>query len=278
MMAGSTEVTTAITTTDNSWKMTRYMRGVSVPGFASFLGSVGVVTSLKFILDAINLLVLERMDPDLDFLRRNLFSSSLFLLSIHMDYETVRIVVGIFELLLNIGMLVFSHKLWKKVSDNNMVGMRSLVKIGCYIMAGLELFLCLLINIIIWMAYVYHYVIIIDVIVTLIAMVLSCLLIVGVRKVMSGLVIANIIFKIILFFIFTIVAIVAISISISIFDLRKEYVMYVVNVYLCSGWLVFYSSSFTVLHYNILLHDQQGYEIFQMEERQKQDHAVPTNW
>ena len=254
------------------------MRGVSVPGFASFLGSVGVVTSLKFILDAINLLVLERMDPDLDFLRRNLFSSSLFLLSIHMDYETVRIVVGIFELLLNIGMLVFSHKLWKKVSDNNMVGMRSLVKIGCYIMAGLELFLCLFINIIIWMAYVYHYVIIIDVIVTLIAMVLSCLLIVGVRKVMSGLVIANIILKIILFFIFTIVAIVAISISISIFDLRKEYVMYVVNVYLCSGWLVFYSSSFTVLHYNILLHDQQGYEIFQMEERQKQDHAVPTNW
>ena len=274
MMAGSTEVTTAITTTDNTWKMTRYMRGVSVPGFASFLGSVGVVTSLKFILDAINLLVLERMDPDLDFLRRNLFSSSLFLLSIHMDYETVRIVVGIFELLLNIGMLVFSCKLWKKVSDNNMVGMRSLVKIGCYIMAGLELFLCLLINIIIWMAYVYHYVIIIDVIVTLIAMVFSCLLIVGVRKVMSGLVIANIIFKIIFFFIFTIVAIVALSISIS----NKEYVMYVVNVYLCSGWLIFYSSSFIVLHYNIMLHDQQGYEIFQMEERQKQDHAVPSNW
>ena len=183
-------------------------------------------------------------------------------------------VVGIFELLLNIGMLVFSCKLWKKVSDNNMVGMRSLVKIGCYIMAGLELFLCLLINIIIWMAYVYHYVIIIDVIVTLIAMVFSCLLIVGVRKVMSGLVIANIIFKIIFFFIFTIVAIVALSISIS----NKEYVMYVVNVYLCSGWLIFYSSSFIVLHYNIMLHDQQGYEIFQMEERQKQDHAVPTNW
>ena len=40
------------------------MRGVPVPGFASFLGSVGLVSSLKIILDAVNLLVLEPESED----------------------------------------------------------------------------------------------------------------------------------------------------------------------------------------------------------------------
>ena len=48
-----------ISTLENNWRMTRYMRGFSVPRFAYFLGSVGVVTSLNLILDALNLLVLE---------------------------------------------------------------------------------------------------------------------------------------------------------------------------------------------------------------------------
>ena len=262
-----------LTTPANSWKMTRYMRGVSVPGFASFLGSVGLVNSLKIILDAVNLLVLE---PEFEYFPRTLFS--LFTIPWRYHINSAILVVGIFELLLNIGMFAFSFKLWKKVSDNDLVGIRSLVKIGCYIMAGLELLVCTLIGLIIstivaWLPRLpgaLIFILTVFSISTISSAVFTCLLIVGVRKVMSGVVNANIIYKITFFILFVIFAFtIAFTIPVGAKDR-----MNVVNMFLYIFWMIIYSSSFTVLHYNIMLHDQQRYETFELEERNN----LPTNW
>ena len=244
------------TISETSWRMTRYMRGVSVPGFASFLGSVGVITSLNLILDAVNLLVLESGQA----------ARSLFFFRRKNDTETeTDETVIIAGLLLNIGMLVFSIKLWKKVSDNNMVEMRSLIKIGCYIMAGFELLGCVILFVSVGISIYYFQRFLflgIDILILSVISLFACLLLVGMRMVISGLVNANIIFKITFFILCTIAAIVDIAYKKD----EKEEVMYVVNMYLYIGWVIFYSSSFTVLHYNIMLYDQQGFEKFEMQE------------
>ena len=250
------------TISKTSWRMTRYMRGVSVPGFASFLGSVGVITSLNLILDAINLLVLEpgQTAPSLCDDQGNCLPPRLV--------RVYHILSAILGLLLNIGMLVFSFKLWKKVSDNNLVGMRFIIKMGCYIMAGLELLHCVLlivyfgIIIIIFNAKAYIWILYVLLFAIVSVICFAALLIIGVWMVKPGLVNANIIFKITFFILCTIAAIVDIAYKKD----EKEEVMYVVNMYLYIGWVIFYSSSFTVLHYNIMLHDQQGFQKLEMQE------------
>ena len=254
-----------------SWRMTRYMRGVPVPGFASFLGSVGLVSSLKIILDAVNLLVLE---PESEDRPKTIFS----LFAIPWMFSPSAIyVAGIFEMLLNIGMLVFFFKLWKTVSDTDMVGMRSLVKIGCYLMAGLELLVCtIIIGIIVYLLKPQHggMVEILYIITTISSGVFACLLIGGVRKVRPGCVNANIIFKITFFILYLFFAFIITGFIITLntkhIGLGAKYKMYVVNLFVYTSWLILYSSSFTVLQYNIMLQDQQGYDKLEMEERQNQ--------
>ena len=265
-MAANDEATISLTashhfetTPENSLKMTRYMRGVSVPGFASFLGSVGLVTCLYSFLDALNLLVLKpgQTADSLCDGEGNCLSPRLV--------RVYHIITAILGLLLNIGMLVFSFKLWKKVSDNNLVGMRFLIKIGCYIMAGLEILHCVFLivyfGILISNAEDYIWIFYVLLFAVVIVICFAALLIVGVRMVKPVLVNANIIFKITSFILGTILAvIVAISMD------EKQSLMSRVNTYLRSGWLIFYSTSFTVLHYNIMLHDQQGFQKLEMTE------------
>ena len=102
-----------LTPPDNSWKMTKLIRD-----------------GLYFLLEL-------KSDSGL----LNVFLA-LFVISIPWRYHSISAtsVAGIFELLLNIGMVVFSFKLWKKVRKKMvLVGMRSLVEFGCYIMAGSSL-------------------------------------------------------------------------------------------------------------------------------------------
>ena len=259
------------------WKMTRYMQvmqGVSVPGFASFLGSAGVVTSiLKIILDGLNLLV-QKSDSSL----LSLFLSMLYRLPIPWRYHSTaaNCAVGSFELLLNIGMVAFSYKLWKNVSDNNMVGMRSLIKIGCYIMAGLELLVCVLL--IVYFALIFKKseegssgIVGLLSVVFVTSAVFACLLIVGVWKEISGLVNCCILFKI---FFFSFYIFFAIAVDCLLFTIKTTPTSMIGVILLIfffyTLWLIFYSSSFTVLHYNIMLHDQLRYETLDLEKRQQQ--------
>ena len=65
----------------------------------------------------------------------------LFVISIPWRYHSISAtsVAGILELLLNIGLVIFSFQLWKKVRKNKLVKLRSLIKFGCYLLCGAEL-------------------------------------------------------------------------------------------------------------------------------------------
>merc|ERR1719150_1153448 len=47
--------------------------------------------------------------------------------------------VGFPLLFVNIGMFVYSYKLWKTIVNKNTIGMKTFIKIGCYIIGGFEL-------------------------------------------------------------------------------------------------------------------------------------------
>ena len=238
---------------DNSWKMTRYMRGVSVPGFASFLGIAGLVTSiLNLILEGYVVLKYDMLKSDSGLLYFSLALWSLF----------------------NIGMFAFSFLLWKKVRDNNLVGMRSLFKIGCYIMAGLELLICAH-EIIIIIINIITIITIISGIIFVPLAIFACLLIVGVHKKKPWIVQCCIICKIIYFSFIILGWIVLIGILRGLIFYHMETGVLIVIFILDAIWLIFYSSCFIVVHYNIMLHDQQRYENLEMGERQQTNTPSP---
>merc|ERR1712183_740744 len=132
--------------------------------------------------------------------------------------------VGAVVLLMNIGMFIFSFKLWKAINSDNMMGMRNLIKIGCYIMGGLELVSIALsgvvtpiLFIILELARTWNYrydnglfigLLTIPIIISGGFMALISLMIHGVRKFKPGLVNIYIIFKIVIFTLFAILTLV----------------------------------------------------------------------
>jgi len=115
--------------------MTRYISGISIIRFASFLAWTGLVISLIFIIGSLDIILTP------------------LALGIHHRYsagcssytETLcgsLYGAGIGGLIMNIGMFVYSFKLWKAINSDNMMGVRNLIKIGCYIMGALELLTC----------------------------------------------------------------------------------------------------------------------------------------
>ena len=256
---------------DNSWKMTRFMPGVSVPGFASFLGIAGLVTSiLNLILEGYVVLKYDLLKLHMEMYLAGTFwpsYSGILYFSL-----AVCSLFGIYY----IGMYAFSLVLWLKVRDNNLDGMRSLIKIGCYIMAGLELLVCVLL--IVYFATIFKKseegssgLVGLLSVVFVTSAVFACLLIVGVWKEISGVVNCCILFKI---FFFSFYIFFAIAVDCLLFTIKTTPTSMIGVILLIfffyTLWLIFYSSSFTVLHYNIMLHDQLRYETLDLEKRQQQ--------
>merc|ERR1712154_112169 len=114
--------------------------------------------------------------------------------------------------------------LWGTIRRNDMIGMRKLVKIGCYIMGGLELVVCAA-GVIIPLGFIiylnlgylrYPYIsgfLTIPIIIFAIFGVFTSLMIHGVRKFKISLVNVNIIFKIVLFFLLVITALISVIMS-----------------------------------------------------------------
>ena len=121
--------------TSEDWKMTRYLPGISIIRFASFLAWTGLVSSLIFILGSLDMIFtplalgFHYYSRGCGYYGENVFCGSLY-------------GVGSVLLIMNVGMFIYSFKLWKAINSNNMMGMRNLIKIGCYIMGGLELLTC----------------------------------------------------------------------------------------------------------------------------------------
>jgi len=245
------------------WKMTRYISGISIIRFASFLAWTGLVTSLIFILGSLDMI----FTPLALGIHRNsrgcgryyeVFCGSLY-------------GVGAAVLLLNIGMFIYSFKLWKAISSDNMMGMRNLIKIGCYIMGGLELLsiaaagvVTPILFIIYELSAFYRYdelsigLLTIPILISGAYIALISLMIHGVRKFKPGLVNIYIIFKIVIFTLFAILTLVQFIMGLIFIGALGW--MLGINMFLICGFFYFYSSGFMVVQYNIMLgrHTEQG--------------------
>ena len=246
------------------WKMTRYISGISISRFASFLAWTGLVSSLIFILGSLDMIFTPLALGIHSYSRgcgryyENVFCGSLF-------------GVGGALLLLNIGMFIYSFKLWRAINNDNMMGMRNLIKIGCYIMGGLELLsitaagvVTPILFIIYELSSIYRYdelsigLLTIPIIISGGYIALISLMIHGVRKFKPGLVNIYIIFKIVIFTLFAILTLVQIIMGVIFIGALGW--MLGINMFLICGFFYFYSSGFMVVQYNIMLgrHIEQG--------------------
>ena len=218
--------------------MTRYISGISIIRFASFLAWTGLVCSLIFILGGLDLLltplalalhhevIQSRGSGYWRGLWGFIFGGSLY-------------VAGSLMLITNIGMFIFSFKLWKAINSDNMMGTRNLIKIGCYIMGALELLTCVASGVITPTLVVpfpsspisyggdnglYAGLLMIPVVIHLGFIAFISLMIHGVRKFRPGLVNVYIIFKIVIFTLFAM-------------SILAQVVMGVINIG-ALGWLL----------------------------------------
>merc|ERR1711874_535261 len=256
------------------WKMTRYISGISIIRFASFLAWTGLVCSLIFILGGLDLLltplalalhhevIQSRGSGYWRGLWGFIFGGSLY-------------VAGSLMLLLNIGIFIYSFKLWKAINSDNMMGMRNLIKIGCYIMGGLELLSITAAGVVTPIIFISFIIsafgwdlqtgdertvglLTIPIIISGGYIALISLMIHGVRKFKPGLVNIYIIFKIVIFTLFAILTLVQFVMGVIFIGALGW--MLGINMFLICGFFYFYSSGFMVVQYNIMLgrHTEQG--------------------
>merc|ERR1712038_265031 len=234
------------------WKMRKYISGISIIRFASFLAWTGLVTSVIFIIGSLDTmfspLALGFHNPgcfDHDYM--TFFCGSLY---------------GICSaaLVINIGMFIYSFKLWKAINSDNMMEMRKWIKIGCYIMGSLELTIAVagiltpLFFIISPPRSFYCCLLPIPISYSVGFIVLISLMIHGVRKFKPTLVNIYIIFKIASFTIFAILTFFQMIKGLSFADIHPW--LLGVNQLLLSGFFFFHSSGFMVAEYNIMLSTQ----------------------
>jgi len=247
--------------------MTRYIPGISIIKFASFLAWTGLVSSVIFIIGSLDMIFtplalgIHRYSRGCGHYYYEAFCGSLY-------------GVGAVVLLMNIGMFIFSFKLWKAINSDNMMGMRNLIKIGCYIMGGLELVSIALsgvvtpiLFIILELARTWNYrynnglfigLLTIPIIISGGFMALISLMIHGVRKFKPGLVNIYIIFKIVIFTLFAILTLVQVIMGLVYIGALGW--LTGINMFLLFGFFYFYSNGFMVVQYNIMLgrHTEQG--------------------
>ena len=214
-------------TPDNSWRMRKYIKGMSITMFASFLAWTGMVVGSIFTLVALNSTPIP-----------------LFFVSITL--------------------FIFSVALWKNIVNKNMNRMKTLIKIGCYIMGGLELLLCAA-GIITILVFINEHVtsrndqflvgyLMIPVCIFTIFIIFVSLMIHGVRKFMPRLVNTYIIFKIVIFVLYTLVLTVLMG------NMDGVLIMIMVNTFLLGSLFYFYYNGFFVLHYDIMIGKGEGEE------------------
>ena len=249
---------------DNSWRMTRYMSGMSVARLASFLAWTGMVCSFIFIIGAIDVIFLP-----LSFGVAHMCHNS----NSFNNICSIFYGVGFPLLFVNIGMFVYSYKLWKTIVNKNTIGMKTFIKIGCYIIGGFELLvsaagiitpLVFIIFLVTTLGYkgnclelceMFIGLLTIPIFISAILVVFISLMIHGVHKFKRRLLNIYIIFKIFLFAVFTLLELVSIILYL-IYSHRTDngiQIMSEVNVFLIYSFFYFYSNGFIVLHYNIML-------------------------
>ena len=246
---------------DNSWRMTRYMSGMSVARLASFLAWTGMVCSFIFIIGAIDVIFLP-----LSFGVAHMCHNS----NSFNNICSIFYGVGFPLLFVNIGMFVYSYKLLKTIVNKNTIGMKTFIKIGCYIIGGFELLVSAtgIITPLAFIIVVHHHprrrtfssrgnemfigLLTIPIFISAILVVFISLMIHGVHKFKRRLLNIYIIFKIFLFAVFTLLELVSIILYL-IYSHGGIQIMSEVNVFLIYSFFYFYSNGFIVLHYNIML-------------------------
>ena len=260
----------------------QYLLGISIERLPTFLAWTGMVTSLLFIIGNLNTLLLS-LNVGLTS-NENSESAWFWVLTI------LYVAVPVFTII-NIGMLIYSNKLWRTIKSNDMVGMKTLLKIGCYIMAGLEILATVAAAAICISAFIlYLFYVFFDIVghllppwsdinidtltsmfssilaITIVICVLCVLFIIfislmihGVRKMKSFWVKIYIIFRITVFIIYTILvltAIILVIVYLADWYFRWMLALVIVNMFLFSSFLYIYSAGFIVLQYNIMLAHQ----------------------
>ena len=246
---------------DNSWRMTRYMSGMSVARLAFFLAWTGMVCSFIFIIGAIDVIFLP-----LSFGVAHMCHNS----NSFNNICSIFYGVGFPLLFVNIGMFVYSYKLLKTIVNKNTIGMKTFIKIGCYIIGGFELLVSAtgIITPLAFIIVVHHHprrrtfssrgnemfigLLTIPIFISAILVVFISLMIHGVHKFKRRLLNIYIIFKIFLFAVFTLLELVSIILYL-IYSHGGIQIMSEVNVFLIYSFFYFYSNGFIVLHYNIML-------------------------
>ena len=242
----------------------QYLLGISLESLPTFLAWTGMVTSLIFIIGNINILVILAITAS----------------KIHPVYLVLFSVAVPVTTIINIGMFIYSNKLWRTIKSNDMVGMKTLVKIGCYIMAALEILATTATAAICISAFVlYLFYVFFDILgtllppwsdininadmfrsvcaITIVICVLCVLFIIfislmihGVRKMEASLVKIYIIFRMTVFIIYTILVLtLLILVIVYLADWYFDWVLalVIVNIFLASSFLYIYSAGFIVL-------------------------------
>lgn len=116
--------------TTGSWRLTKYtFLSLTLQGLATVLAWTGMVTSIIFTILSTDILFV----PLAVYCHRYYFHTLCGIL-----YGT-----GVPGLLISVGFFIFSYKFWMKIKTNDINGMKAFVKIGCYIIASLEMTLCI---------------------------------------------------------------------------------------------------------------------------------------
>jgi len=238
-------------------KMERYIPiSISITRFASFLAWTGMVSSIIFSIVSLDVIFMPLAMG---------FAHVCHLYSHYGGLCGTMYGVGVPSLVLNIGMFIYCFKLWGTIRRNDVTRMRKLVKIGCYIMGGLELVVCAAgvitpLGFIIYLnlGYLrYPYIsgfLTIPIIIFAIFGSITSLMIHGVRKFKISLVNVNIIFKIVLFFLLVITALISVIMSsLNYTGMGGIAVLSNINVFLLYGFFFLYYNGYIVLQYNLML-------------------------
>jgi len=243
-------------TPDNSRKMRRYITGMSITKFASFLAWTGMVLGIIFAVASLNVIFL----PLVSGIAHRCHTWR------HGPLCGIMYGVGFPFFFINVGMFFFCLAFWKTIVNKNMIKMKTLIKIGCYIMGGFELLVCAagiitpLVFIIEHVTYRYYYdqsligYLMIPVCICTIFAGFHSLMIHGVHKFKPRLVNTYIVFKIVIFalvILFTLVSIIMSGVLMG--YMAGVSILTDINTFLLYSFFYFYSNGFIVLHYNIMI-------------------------
>ena len=183
------------------------------------------------------------------------------------NYDVLRRImygVGFPTLFVSIGMFFFSFALWKTIVNKDMIRMKTLIKIGCYIMGGFELLVCAAgVIICLVLVVIKSVVFTIPACIFTIFTIFVSLMIHGVRKSKPCLINRYIIFKIVIFALFTLSIIMygpEMNGFQSVFISHLEIMRPGLTGFLLGSFNYFYFIGFLVLHYNIMIRKENGEE------------------